>query len=195
MEQSVLCKNQFQVKTKITGMKQEMVILVDEMDNKTGTMEKLEAHRLGTLHRAVSVFIMNSKGEWLLQKRAFSKYHSGGLWTNTCCGHPRPEETNERAANRRLQEEMGLSAGLKEIFQFNYEEKLDNHLTENEIDHVFLGISDEEPVVNPDEVNEWKYVNYKSLVNDMNQFPENYTVWFKIIMNKVNKHIVKNFIF
>src|SRR5690606_3613335 len=135
--------------------KQDYVILVDENDNETGTMQKMEAHQKALLHRAISVFICNSNGEWLLQKRALQKYHSNGLWTNTSCSHPFPGESNLDAANRRLFEEMGIKAGLTEIFTFIYKEQLDNELTEHELDHVFFGISDVEPEINPDEVDDW----------------------------------------
>ncbi len=166
----------------------EYVILVGKNDNETNRVEKMEAHRKGLLHRAISVFICNSKSEWLLQKRATGKYHSGGLWSNTCCSHPFPGETNEDAANRRLSEEMGLKANLKEIFQFTYKAKLDNQLTEYEIDHVFLGVTDEIPVHDPNEVDEWKYVNYDFLKNDIKASPEKYTEWLKkiIAMEKVS---------
>lgn len=164
------------------------VILVDELDREQGTMEKLDVHKKAILHRAISVFIFNSKGEWLLQKRAFSKYHSNGLWTNTCCSHPFPGETNIQAANRRLMEEMGLTADLKEIFHFVYKEKLDNELTEHELDHVFIGFTDEEPKINTNEVVDWKYVTYDDLLKNIANAPNNYTVWFKKIVKRVNEN-------
>ena len=120
-------------------MSKESVILVDEKDNQVGLMPKLEAHQKGLLHRAFSVFIFNSDYELLLQKRAFSKYHSGGLWTNTCCSHPRDGEDTIDAANRRLYEEMGIETSLRKVFDFIYKAELDNNLTENEFDHVFYG--------------------------------------------------------
>src|SRR4051812_29121136 len=122
------------------------VILVDDNDREVGVMEKMEAHRRGLLHRAFSIFIFNSRGELLLQKRALSKYHSGGLWTNTCCGHPMPGENIETAANRRLNEEMGINCVLNNIFQFHYNVLLDHAMTENEIDHVLFGICENNPV-------------------------------------------------
>ena len=169
-----------------------MVILVDKCNNETGTMEKMEAHRKGKLHRAISVFICNTKGEWLLQRRAPGKYHSNGLWTNACCSHPRPGESAGDAANRRLMEEMGMKAGLKEIFSFTYLAELDNGLTEYEYDHVFLGITDEEPVINPKEVNEWRYISYPDLLNEVAKNPENFTVWFRKIVSRVNEFIAGN---
>jgi isopentenyl-diphosphate delta-isomerase len=170
----------------------EQVILVDDFDNEIGTMEKIEAHRKSVLHRAVSVFIVNNQGKWLLQRRAFDKYHSGGLWTNSCCTHPRPGETSVQAANRRLNEEMGISAELKEIFRFKYKNDLDNELTEHELDHVFIGFTNEKPNINTDEVAEWRYVSYKKLITEIMKHPSNYTVWFRRIVERVNKHIHKS---
>lgn len=172
-------------------MKQEFVILVDENDNETGVMEKLEAHRKAKLHRAVSVFIVNTNGEWLLQQRAFSKYHSGGLWTNACCSHPAPGETTLAAANRRLMEEMKLDANLEEVLRFQYLAPLENGLTEHELDHVFFGVTDEEPAINPDEANNWKYVSFDDLVSEINASPHRFTVWFRIIFERVREHLQK----
>ena len=172
-------------------MIEEQVILVDEQDNELGVMEKLEAHRIPTLHRAISVFIVNSKGEWLLQQRALDKYHSNGLWTNTCCSHPRPGESNLEAARRRLLEEMGMEAELSELFHFVYREVLDNDLTEYELDHVFVGISDQVPRINADEVHNYKYVTYEDLQEDIKKNPWSYTVWFLKIVNRVNEYLNK----
>lgn len=166
-------------------MDSSFVILVDENDRETGTMEKMEAHKTASLHRAISVFVLNSGGEWILQRRALDKYHSKGLWTNTCCTHPFPGESNLEAANRRLKEEMGISCDLKELFSFVYKGKLDNDLTEHEFDHVFAGISDEIPVINTTEVIEWKKVRFEDLHNDILKNPSNYTYWFKKIYEKV----------
>ena len=165
------------------------VILVDDKDRECGFMEKNEAHRKAILHRAISVFVTNTKGEWLLQRRAMDKYHSQGLWTNTCCSHPLPGETNLDAARRRLMEEMGMESGLNHLFSFIYKEKLDNELTEHELDHVFHGISDELPVINVKEVTEWKYVSFHELKTDVITNPQKYTVWFKEIFKKVNQII------
>lgn len=170
-------------------MENEFVILVDEHDNEVGFMEKMEAHQKALLHRAISVFIFNTKGEWLLQRRAISKYHSGGLWTNCCCTHPFPNESNIDAANRRLKEEMGMHCSLKELFSFSYKEVLDHELTEHEFDHVFIGITDSTPNINSNEVAEFKYIKYDTLILDIKNNPSHYTVWFKKIINKVHVHI------
>ena len=140
----------------------EKVILVDKTDHQIGEMEKQEAHIKGLLHRAFSIFIFNSKGEVLLQQRAFHKYHSGGLWTNTCCSHPRNGETTIQAANRRLMEEMGMSCVLTEEFSFIYKAKLDNDLYEHELDHVLFGTTDLLPQINKEEVADYKYSSFKT---------------------------------
>jgi len=168
-------------------MTEVSVILVDEQDRQIGLMKKTEAHKKALLHRAVSVFILNQKGEWLLHRRAFGKYHSSGLWTNTCCSHPLPGETTIEAANRRLNEEMGLQCKLNELFNFTYKEPLDNGLTEHEFDHVFSGISDDTPIINPAEVIEYKYFKYIELQNDVESNPGNYTVWFRKIFERVEQ--------
>lgn len=172
---------------------EEDVILVDEQDNEIGLMPKTEAHKKALLHRAISVFIFNSDGEWLIQRRALTKYHSGGMWTNTCCTHPLPNETSIDAANRRLRQEMGMQCSLKELFSFTYKEALDNELTENEFDHVFLGIANFIPRINPKEVAEFKYANYKDLCLDIKMNPSHYTVWFKKIVERVNTLKQKEF--
>jgi isopentenyl-diphosphate delta-isomerase len=158
----------------------EYLILVDEQDIPCGKMEKLEVHRLGLLHRAFSVFILNSKGELLLQQRADHKYHSAGLWSNTCCSHPREGEGTEAALNRRLQEEMGLSCKTAFAFTFMYKTHFDNGLIENELDHVYIGISDTQPVPEPSEVKNWKYISLGELEMDLRQNPHNYTAWLSI---------------
>lgn len=165
-------------------MTEEFVILVDEQDREQGIMEKMEAHRKGVLHRALSILIFNSKGEMLLQKRAESKYHSGGLWTNTCCSHPRPGELAIDAAIRRLQEEMGISIQLKPVGSFIYKAQLDKGLTEHELDFVFTGTFDGEPQVNPHEVSDWKFISMNALKHDVLKNQNHYTAWFKIILEK-----------
>jgi len=160
------------------------IILVDKNDQVLGNEEKLKVHQLGLLHRAFSIFIFNSKGELLLQRRAFHKYHSGGLWTNTCCSHQGPDESLESAIHKRLVEEMGMVCELKEVFSFLYRAELDNNLIENELDHVFVGISDKKPVPNSEEVAEYKYMTIKDLREDIKINPDNYTKWFKIIIEK-----------
>ncbi len=167
----------------------EQVILVDEHDCQTGIMEKLQAHLEGRLHRAISVFICNSKGDLLLQQRAPGKYHSPGLWTNTCCSHPRPAENVKDAAERRLYEEMGLKCELKEMFSFVYEAPLQNNITEHEYDHVFTGITDDIPLPDGSEVAGWKYVNIDKLVASIKVNPGDYTEWFKIIMRDYGKDL------
>lgn len=161
----------------------EEIILVDEFDNEIGTMEKMEAHRKGLLHRAFSVLLFNSRGELLLQKRAKNKYHSGGLWTNTCCSHPLPQESIQEAARRRLNEEMGIDLLPTFAFKFIYKTDLDKKLIEHEYDHVYVGIYDGTPAINKDEVEEWKFMNLNSLRQDIMRSPESYTSWFKLIMN------------
>ena len=164
----------------------EEVILVDKNDVEVGTMEKMEAHRDGgTLHRAFSVFVFNTDGDLLLQRRADHKYHSGGLWTNTCCSHPRPGETVREAANRRLVEEMGMECKLVELFSFEYKAELDGGMTEWELDHVLLGLSDVEPKSNPDEVAEFKYMPLSEIDSDLKSNPDHYTEWFKICFKRV----------
>jgi isopentenyl-diphosphate delta-isomerase len=167
-------------------MAEERVILVDVNDHETGTSEKLRAHQTGQLHRALSVFIFNSKKEMLLQRRADSKYHSGGLWTNACCSHPRPGENTADAAKRRLAEEMGMNCNdLKFLFTFIYEAKLNNELTEHELDHVFLGVTDATPEPDPAEVSDFIYVDINHIKKDLMEHPDNYTFWFKVIFDRV----------
>ena len=163
----------------------ENVILVDTNDTPVGQMEKLKAHLKGELHRALSVLVFNSEGEILLQQRAFSKYHTPGLWSNTCCSHPRPGEDSLEAATRRLGEEMGFTTPLIKSFDFIYKAHFDNGLIEHEFDHVFFGTFDGEPVINPEEANDFKWVKLNNLMEDMRSVPENYTVWFRIIMEKM----------
>lgn len=170
---------------------EEKVILVDENDTPIGLMEKIEAHRKALLHRAFSVFIFNSKGELLLQQRALDKYHSPGLWTNTCCSHQRDGETNLEAANRRLWEEMGMKTPLKELFSFIYKAPFDNGLTEHELDYVLIGYSDENPNINPTEVAAYQWKDISSIKEDISQFPEKYTAWFKIIFDRFLTEIQK----
>ena len=161
------------------------MILVDREDRETGVMEKMEAHRKALLHRAVSVFIFNENEEMLMQRRAMSKYHSPGLWTNTACTHPRPGESNISAAERRLKEEMGLEVPLHKCFDFIYHAPLENNLAEHEFDHVFCGVSDNLPQADPDEVMDYKYIATGDLLTDIQNHPENYTVWFRKIVHDV----------
>ncbi len=167
---------------------QEQVILVDEHDREVGLMDKFAAHVGPHLHRAFSIFVFNTNGDMLLQRRAFSKYHSPGLWTNTCCSHPHADETLGQATSRRLQEEMGLSCDLHEVFSFIYKAPVGQGLTEHEFDHVFIGISNTQPAINPEEVEEWKYMSPDAVSEDIRQHPELYTEWFKISFDEIARH-------
>ncbi len=160
----------------------DQVILVDELDNIVGSMDKLEAHVKGILHRAFSVLIFNSSGDMLIQKRAKDKYHSGGLWTNACCSHPMPGETIEAATKRRLREEMGIQTDTTFAYKFIYRAPLDKNLIEHELDHVFVGTFDGEPQVNAIEVEGWRYVSLDDLRKEVREHPENFTYWFKLIL-------------
>lgn len=163
----------------------DLIILVDENDRELGVMEKMEAHLKGHLHRAFSVFIFNENGDMLLQKRASSKYHSGGLWTNTCCSHPRPNESLTDAANRRLMEEMGMECELQHKFSFIYKCGLDNNLMEHELDHVFTGVTNMIPVLNRDEVEDYRYLSKEELKKEIADSPHLFTEWFKIALPKL----------
>lgn len=163
----------------------EKVILVDENDNEVGTEEKIKAHEDGKLHRAFSIFIFNSKNEMLIHKRHKDKYHSGGLWTNACCSHPRPGENTEDAAKRRLKQEMGISCSIKKMFNFTYKKEFDNGLTEYELDHVFTGNCDIPPDPDDVEVEAWKWISKEDLKQDIKENPKKYTHWFKIAVEKV----------
>lgn len=165
-------------------MTEENVILVNENDEQIGLMAKLEAHEKAVLHRAFSVFVLNNKNEIMLQQRAQLKYHSPLLWTNTCCSHQREGESNIQAGSRRLYEEMGFKTDLKELFHFIYKAPFDNGLTEHELDHVMIGYYDDEPTINPEEVESWKWMKIEDVKNDMEQQANLYTVWFKIIFDE-----------
>jgi len=172
----------------------DKVILVDENDNELGFMDKLEAHEKGLLHRAFSIFIFNSNNELLLQKRAIHKYHSGGLWSNTCCSHPKPGETLMDATNRRLHEELNLECPLNYAFSFQYKVQFINGLTEHELDHVFIGQTDHLPSINKSEIDDWKYANCEDIQNDMNHNPTHYTEWFKICFKRLQGHIMQPYL-
>lgn len=167
---------------------EELVILVDENDNQIGVMEKMQAHIEAKLHRAFSVFIFNKSGQLMLQQRAMSKYHSPGLWTNTCCSHPRPGEETITAAHRRMQEEMGFDCEFREAFGFVYKAPFSNNLTEHEYDHVFIGVSDQLPEINKEEVEAWRMADLASIRKEMLQNPDNFTVWFRIAFDQVDAH-------
>jgi len=176
-------------------MNEEQVILVNESDEQLGLMPKMEAHEKALLHRAFSVFIFNKKGELLLQQRASNKYHSPNLWTNTCCSHQRNGESNIEAGKRRLQEEMGFVCGLEEVFWFVYKAPFDNGLTEHELDHVMVGYFNDDPLINKEEVESFKWMTLEEVKIDINDHPEKYTEWFKIIFKesftKINERIRK----
>ena len=172
----------------------DMVILVDEQNKEIGVMEKLEAHVQGNLHRAISVFIFNGDGEMLLQKRADSKYHSGGLWTNACCSHPKPGEKTLAAAKRRLIEEMNMKAELKFLYSFGYLTNFKNGLIEHELDHMYFGITNNKPELNPEEASDWKYMNLDDIGADLKANPSHYSEWFKLsfeqILISVSQHLM-----
>ncbi len=165
------------------------IILVNEKDEPIGTIEKMEAHRKAMLHRAFSVFIFNSKGEMLLQQRALNKYHSGGLWTNACCSHPRPGQETSAAAEIRLQEEMGFSVKLKKIFEFTYKSEFDNGLTEYEFDHVFTAVYDGIIAPNKDEVNDYCYKSIGQVRESLQSHASKYTAWFHIAFPMIEKYL------
>ena len=170
-------------------MVEEKVILVNEKDEQIGLMPKLEAHEKAVLHRAFSVFVLNSKGEMMLQQRAAHKYHSPMLWTNTCCSHQRDGESNLEAGKRRLFEEMGFVCELKEVFSFIYKAPFDNGLTEHELDHVMIGEYEGLPKINKEEVHDFKWMTLEEVKTDIELQPEIYTEWFKIIFEKFYNHL------
>lgn len=170
-------------------MAEEKVILVNEKDEQIGLMPKMEAHEKALLHRAFSVFVFNDKNELLLQQRAMGKYHSPGLWTNTCCSHQREGETNIEAGKRRLMEEMGFVTELQETTSFIYKAPFDNGLTEHELDHIMIGHFSEEPKINREEVENWKWMTLEAVKTDIELNPDIYTAWFKIIFEKFYDHI------
>lgn len=169
---------------------EDQIILVDKNDVQIGMMGKLEAHKKGLLHRAFSILIKNSNGEVMLQKRAIGKYHSGGLWTNTCCSHPRVGEELATATHRRLKEEMGFDCELKELITFTYHANLDHGLKENEFLHVYVGEYNDDPIVNPEEADDWKWVSLNELKRDVAEHPDNYTYWFKIVLKKMEENSI-----
>lgn len=169
-----------------------LLVLVNEQDEAIGTMEKMEVHRKAILHRAFSVFLFNSKGEMLLQRRALQKYHSGGLWTNACCSHPFPTETPVSAAMRRMKEELGFTTQVEPAFSFIYKATLDNELTEYEFDHVLVGVYDGELLLNEDEVGDYCFRSMVDLKEHLAQYPDKYTAWFKIALPMLEEYLTKN---
>lgn len=170
-------------------MNEELVVLVNEQDEQIGLMPKMEAHEKAVLHRAFSVFIFNAKNELMLQQRAAHKYHSPLLWTNTCCSHQRDGESNIEAGTRRLQEEMGFTTPLKETTSFIYKAPFDNGLTEHELDHIMIGHYEDNPIINRDEVEDWKWMPLEDVKQDLSVQPALYTAWFKIIFEKFYHHL------
>ena len=168
----------------------EEVILVDEHDAELGTLEKMEAHIQGKLHRAFSIFIFNQKGDMLLQQRAIEKYHSGGLWTNTCCSHPRPGESIANAAQRRLSEEMGFTTPLTKIFDFKYQATFENGLIEHEFDHVLTGVYEGNIVPNTNEVRDYQYLAIKDIKSGIEKSSQLYTAWFCIAFPKIEEWLI-----
>ncbi len=168
-------------------MNEEQVVLVNQHDEAVGTMGKLRAHQEGVLHRAFSVFLFDEQGRLLLQRRSAGKYHSAGLWTNTCCSHPRPQESVREAAMRRLREEMGITAELEPQFSFIYRAVLGNGLQEHELDHVLFGTYSGAAFPDPNEADAWKYIHPDELDADMRQHPDHYTVWLRICWAQVRK--------
>ena len=169
------------------------VILVNELDEPVGIMEKMEAHRMAKLHRAFSVFLFNQKGEMFLQQRAFTKYHSPGLWSNACCSHPKPGEETKSAAQRRIKEELGINVPLEKQFHFIYKANFDNGLTEHEFDHVFTGVFDDKPVINKEEVSDFCYKPINEIKDLLQRHPKQYTEWFKIVFPEIEKWWKKNY--
>ena len=174
-------------------MDNQQVILVDEHDNALGAMDKMEAHQKGLIHRAFSIFIFNSRGEMLLQQRALNKYHSAGLWSNSCCSHPLPGEEVKEAATRRLNEELGFETSLEKIFDFIYRVSFENGLVENEFDHVFVGHYDGKVKMNSEEVNDYVFKPMEQIGLELKNKPENYTEWFKISFPKIEAWWQQNF--
>ncbi len=162
----------------------EKVVLVDKNDKEVGLKEKIKAHEDGDLHRAFSAFVFNKKNELMIQKRALDKYHNGGLWSNTCCSHPRQDETVKDAGERRLQEEMGFDCELKDVGSIIYKKKFSNGLTEHEYDYVLIGRYDDEPILNQEEAMDWKWISLDELKNDMDNNKNKYTYWFCTLVQK-----------
>ncbi len=167
----------------------EEVVLVDELDQAIGTADKQQAHLEGSLHRAFSLFVFNHSGQLLLQQRAAGKYHSGELWSNTCCGHPRPDEPLSEAVHRRLQEEMGFDCELSKAFDFIYKTHFENSLIEHEFDHVFIGVFDGKPKPDSDEAAGYAWLTLEELSVDISQHPARYTYWLKHILQPLQQYL------
>jgi isopentenyl-diphosphate delta-isomerase len=170
-------------------MVEDLIVLVNEKDEHIGSIGKLEAHQKGLLHRAFSIIVWNDQHEILIQQRAFGKYHSEGLWTNTCCSHPKIGETILEAAHRRLQEEMGFDCELHQKFHFIYQAELENQLIENELDHVLIGKFNQNPIPNLEEVKDYRWISLEKLKNEIVEKPAQFTFWFKEIINNFEDKI------
>ncbi|WAT03055.1 isopentenyl-diphosphate Delta-isomerase [Rouxiella chamberiensis] len=170
---------------------EETLILVDEQDNRVGTGPKLQVHLQGKLHRAFSVFVFNRQGQLMLQQRASGKYHSGGLWTNSCCGHPRPDEDNAQAATRRLYEEMGFTCTLTEVDRILYRVEVSDGLVEHEYNHTFMGVFDAAPVLNPEEAEGWQWISVADVFTAVEQAPQDFTAWFKVILAHFGQPVIQ----
>ncbi|MEE1885729.1 isopentenyl-diphosphate Delta-isomerase [Pedobacter flavus] len=168
---------------------EELLILVDEDDVELGYLDKWNVHKIGLLHRAFSVFIFNSKGELLLQQRSDEKYHSPGVWTNTCCSHPLKGEILESAIFRRLEQELGMQCPVTFQFKFQYKSHFENDLVEHEIDHVYFGWSDQQPKINPAEIKDWRYISLDNLKLEMEQYPDNFSTWIRICFPQIEASI------
>jgi len=168
---------------------EERVILVNENDEWIGTMEKIQAHKTGALHRAFSVFIVNDNRELLLQQRASSKYHSANLWSNTCCSHPAPGESTLTGAHRRLFEEMGFDCELQKLFPLRYKSDVGNQLVENEYDHIYFGSHNGEVRPNPEEARDYAYVSVDRIFQMLEESPQVFTPWFKLALPKFVEHL------
>jgi isopentenyl-diphosphate delta-isomerase len=173
-----------------TNGSNERVILVDQQDQEIGVEEKIQAHLTGKLHRAFSIFVVNSYGQLLMQKRAVTKYHSRGLWSNTCCGHPRPKETISDASGRRLVEEMGIRSELKEVFSFSYRAALEDGFFENEYDHVLVGQFEGIPAPDPTEISDWRWMDLEKLGADLRKHPQGYSSWFQIAFGQFRERLL-----
>ena len=170
-------------------MDRSIIVAVNENDEEIGLFDKMKVHRDGMLHRAVSVFIFNKEGKWLIQRRAEQKYHSASLWSNTACSHPVKGETTLESAEMRLTEEMGLKVSLEKLFSFHYKAEFENGLIENELDHVFIGHTEEAPIINPEEVSEYRWMTTFELEKEIEERPECFTVWFKILFPRMKQYI------
>ena len=173
-------------------MNENLLILVDKNDNETGVMDKLTVHQKGVLHRAFSIFVFNSNMELLLQQRADDKYHSGGLWSNTCCSHPLKNEIMEESVVRRLKEEMGIECNTEFKFSFIYKHLFENGLTKHELDHVYFGNSDQIPVFNPKEVKAYRYIGLEKLEKEISEYPDRFTIWLRICFPLIKQYFSKN---